>query len=150
MPGTPRYFRRPLIALVAIFAASFAASDAAACSTMKQGQGACQTICGCCTSVGDEAPATRVEVANPILPQSPGVGCPAPAENCSCRSQEPAAPSPKPARSTVESRSELSETSAFMQLGEAFTARHAHCPLVPANQSPPKTPLYLRNARLLF
>jgi len=151
MPSTPRHLRRPLIALVAIFAASFMASDASACSTMKQGQGACQTACGCCTSGGDDAPTTRAGVATPAaLPQAAGLGRPAPAENCSCRSQEPAAPSPKPARSTAESRTELSAGSVFVQLGETFAARTALTPQVPSTQSPPKVPLYLRNERLLF
>jgi hypothetical protein len=150
MLSTPRHLRRPLIALVAIFAASFAASDASACSTMEQGQGACATACGCCTSGGNEAPTARAEAAAPAtLPQVPGLGRTAPAENCSCRSQEPAAPSPKPARSTAESRPELSDGSVFVQLGEAF-ARTALAPQVPATQSPPKAPLYLQNARLLF
>ncbi len=151
MPSTPRHLRRPLIALVAIFAASFAADDASACSTMKQDQGACASACGCCTSGGNEAPGTRAEVATlATLPQAPGVGRPAPAENCSCRSQEPAAPSPKPARSTAGSRPELSDSSFFVQLGEAFAARTALTTQVPATQSPPKAPLYLRNERLLF
>jgi hypothetical protein len=38
----------------------------------------------------------------------------------------------------------------FVQLGEAFAARTALAPQVPATQSPPKVPFYLRNERLLF
>ena len=150
MPSTPRHFRRTLIALAAIVAASFGASEASACSTMKQGRAACATVCGCCTAEGGEAPAARVEAAPSVaMPQTPGACRPAPAEACSCRSQAPAAPSPKPARITAENRTEPSAVSVFVQLGEAF-ARTALAPQVPATQSPPKAPLYLQNARLLF
>ena len=151
MLSTPRHFRRPLIALVAIVAASFAAGDAAACSTMKPGQGACQTVCGCCTSGANEVSSTHAPVVtHATVPQTPGVGQPAPAEGCSCRSQEPAAPTPKPARNTAESRPEPSNSSEFVHFGEAFAARPVLAPQVPATQSPPKAPLYLRNERLLF
>jgi hypothetical protein len=149
MPGTPRPFRLSLIALGAIFAALFAASDASACSAMKQGPGACQASCGCCTSEGNEVPAARAEAASFAVPQAPGLGRTVPAEPCSCRSQGPAAPSPKSARSMSESHSELSDGSVFVQHGET-SARTALVPQVPATQSPPKAPLYLQNVRLLF
>ena len=151
MFSTPRHLRRPLIALVAIFAASFAAGDAAACSTMKPGQGACQTACGCCKSEAGEASSTHTLVAtHATVPVMPRVAHSAPAEGCSCRSQAPAAPTPKPAQSTPEGRPKPSYISEFVHFGEAFAARLVLVPQVPATQSPPKAPLYLRNERLLF
>jgi hypothetical protein len=38
----------------------------------------------------------------------------------------------------------------FLLTGEAFVPRTALAPQVPATQSPPKDPLYLRDERLLF
>jgi hypothetical protein len=151
MPSTLRHIRRPLIALVAVCAASFAASDASACSAMTQSKGERATACGCCTGGESTAPVARAEVATPAaLPRAPRVGCPAPGETCSCRSEGPTAPEPKPARSSVERRTEPSNGSAFIESGDAFAARTTFAPQVPATQSPPRAPLYLQNVRLLF
>lgn len=151
MPRTLRHLRGPLVALVAIFAAAFSAGEVSACSTMKQGPGACQTACGCCSTGANEAPATLAEARPAALPEAPQASRPAPTgESCSCRSQVPAAPSQKPARSTSESRTELGEPLGFVATGEGFAARTLLAPQVPATQSPPKAPLYLQNVRLLF
>jgi hypothetical protein len=151
MPRTPRYLRGPLVALVAIFAAPFSAGEVSACSTLKQDPGTCQTACGCCSTGADEAPATRFEARPVALPEAPQASRPAPAgEGCSCRSQKPAAPTQKPARSTVESRPEVGDSLGFATIGEGFAARILLAPQVPATQSPPKAPLYLQNVRLLF
>jgi hypothetical protein len=155
MPSSLRHFRRLLIALAAIFAASFVASDASACSAMKQGMADCGSSCGCCTGAKREASPARAEaeVARPVtvlLLPIPRVGCPAPVESCSCCSRDPAVPQPRPARSTAESRPEVSKGSVFVESGEAFVARTALAPQVPATQSPPRAPLYLQNERLLF
>jgi hypothetical protein len=151
MATTPRHIRTPLIALAAIFAAALAAGEASACSVMKQGDAACSTVCGCCSPRANEAPATSTEVARRAnTPQAPRACQSAPRGDCSCRSQEPAAPARKPARSTAQGRAELGQSSAFVPLGEIFAARITPSPQVSANQSPPKTPLYLRNERLLF
>jgi hypothetical protein len=151
MPRTPRYLRGPLVALVAIFAASFSAGEVSACSTMKQGPEACKTACGCCSTGANAAPATRAEARPAALPEAPQANRPAPTdEGCSCRSQKPAAPTQKPARSTAESRPELGESLGFVTTGEGFAAQTLLAPQVPATQSPPKAPLYLQNVRLLF
>jgi hypothetical protein len=132
---------------MAIFAASFSAGEVSACSTMNQGPGACQTACGCCSAGANEAPATGAESG----PEASHAGRLAPAgEGCSCRSQEPAAPSQKTTRSTAESRPELGEPLGFVTNGESFAAQAIPAPQVPATQSPPKAPLYLQNVRLLF
>lgn len=151
MLGITRHLRRPLIALAAIAAALFATSDASACSTMKQSQRACATVCGYCTSARGDNPAPRAEgAASVVSPHAAAVSGTAPAKECSCRSQEPAAPSPKPARRSAEDRPELNEGSAYVQPGEAFDARTVTAPQAPPTQSPPKAPLYLRNERLRF
>jgi hypothetical protein len=151
MPSTLRHFRRPLIALVAVCAASFAASDTSACSAMARDKGGCATACGCCAVGESGAPAARAEEAtSAAVPLAPRLGCPAPTETCTCRSQEPVAPEPKPARSSAEQRPEPSEGSALVEPGEDLAARTALDPQVPATQSPPGSPLYLQNERLLF
>ena len=147
MLATLGRLRRPLIALVAIFAASLTASDAAACSTMKQDRNACRTVCGCCTAESTHTPATRAdEVASP----TPASCETSPGEGCSCRSQEPAAPTPKPYRASTEGRPEFGPASLSVQLGEEAAARDLLTPQVIPTQDPPKIPLYLRHARLLF
>lgn len=151
MSRTTRYLRGPLVALVAIFATSFLASEVSACSMMKQGLAACQTVCGCCSTRANEAPATSTEASPGALPEAPHASRSAPTgESCSCRSQEPAAPSPKPARCSAESRPELGEPLGFVTTGDGFAAQTLLAPQVPATHSPPKAPLYLQNARLLF
>jgi hypothetical protein len=143
--------RSLLIALAAIVAASLAVGEASACSMMKQGDGTCPTVCGCCSPQTNEAPATGSGVARrATTPLAPASCRTAPGRDCSCRSQGPAAPARKPARSTAQNRPELGQGSDFVPLGEAFAARSILTPQVPATQSPPKTPLYLRNERLLF
>lgn len=150
MPGIPRYDRRPLMALVAIFATSLA-SEASACSTMKASPAACATVCGCCSPETSEAPPSHPEAARvATMPRAPMACQSAPAEGCSCRSQEPAAPSPKPARGTAEGRPAPSQGSDLVCLGDEAAARDRLFPQVAPTQSPPKIPLYLRNARLLF
>jgi hypothetical protein len=151
MATTLRQTRTPLIALAAIFAASLAAGEASACSAMKQGRGACVTVCGCCSPRANEAPAIGTGVARrATTPRVPALCRTAPGGDCSCRTQEPVAPARKPARSTAQDRPEPGQGSDFVPLGEAYAARSPLTPQVPATQSPPKTPLYLRNERLLF
>ena len=137
--------------LVAIFAASLTASEAAACSSMKSSGGACAPACGCCSPEANEAPAAQAAVDRPAATPQPLTACEAaPGEGCVCRTDEPAAPTQKPASPTVEGRIEFSQGSDFVQLGDDAAARLKAELKVPPTQSPPKIPLYLRNARLLF
>lgn len=151
MPTTLRRLCRPLIALAAIFGASLA-SEASACSSMKPGSGACDSACECCSPEATGAPTNRVEVAaeRAALPEAPVACQRTPGGGCSCRSQEPAAPTPKPDRNTAEGRSELGQGSDFVHRGDEAAARALLSPRVTPTQSPPKIPLYLRNSRLLF
>jgi hypothetical protein len=150
MATTLRQLCRPLIALVAIFAAPLA-SEASAGSTMKPGPGACATVCGCCSPEAIEAPTNRAGVTERVaLTEAPALCEPSPGGGCLCRSQEPAAPSPKPARSTAEGRSEQDQAPEFVHLGEAAGTQDLLSPQVISTQCPPKIRLYLRNARLLF
>jgi hypothetical protein len=151
MPAMARHLRRPLIALVAVFAASFGAIDATACSMMEQSQRACRPACGCCPSEVDQGPATGIGMGTlAAMSQAPGLGYSAPTEACSCSSQEPVSPKPKPTRRTAEGRPELSKVAAFVRLDEVFVPRVTLVRQVLANQSLAKAPLYLRNERLLF
>lgn len=153
MPITPRRACRPLIALAAIVATLLATSEVSACSTMKPGMGACNTACGCCSSGANDPPTTRTGVVEPAaMPRVPAACQTAPVGDCSCRTQGPAAPTPKPkpARGTPQGRPELGQGSDFVHLGAAHVLRIALAPQVPATQSPPKVPLFLRNERLLF
>lgn len=150
MPGTPRHLRRPLIAITAIFAASLA-SEASACSTMKSSPEACATVCGCCSPEVTGASTNRIEGAERAArPEVPGPCETAPGGACSCRSLEPLAPTPKPARSPVEGRPQPGQGSYFVHPGDEAAARDLLSPQVTPTQSSPKIPLYLRNARLLF
>jgi hypothetical protein len=85
-----------------------------------------------------------------ITPEAPAACQTVPDRDCSCRPQEPAAPAHQPARGSAQGRPELGQTWDFVHLGESIAARTTLTPQVPVTQSPPKTPLYLRNERLLF
>lgn len=151
MPGSRRSIRRPLFALAAIVAASFAAGEASACEAMKRGPDACAAACGCCDdgSVRREAtpisgPSAASEAGRPDRLANP-------AGDCSCRSETPAAPAPRPARGASEVRPDpRPEPASPLAFGPARPTLSLIAPQVPATQSPPKAPLYLRNARLLF
>jgi hypothetical protein len=151
-----RKLRHSLIVLATIFGASLAASDASACATMARGDRACVTVCGCCTPPKANDALERganVESVRPTATIPPvSAGCEAsPAGACSCRSQEPVAPTPKPSRTnSAEGRTELSSGSACVLFGVDSAARIQHALQVKATQNSPKTPLYLRNERLLF
>lgn len=134
------------MALVAIFAASLTASEAAACVSMNSGGGSCATACGCCSPEASEVPATAAAAARQAQ-----TGCEmSPGEGCVCRPDEPVAPTQKPSRTAAEGRPEPGHASEFVQLGDDAAARIKAGLKVPPTQSPPKIPLYLRNARLLF
>ncbi|AGA27776.1 hypothetical protein [Singulisphaera acidiphila] len=154
MSITLRNLRRSLIVLATIFGASLAAGDASACSTMARGDRACDTVCGCCTPKTNGALGTETDVesarSTAMAPAVPA-GCEtSPGGACSCRSQEPVAPTPKPSQTTAEGRTELSSGLACVYFGDDSTTRIKLALQVPATQNPPKTPLYLRNERLLF
>lgn len=156
MSMTLRQLRHSFIALAAIFGASLAASDASACSTMAQGDRACATaVCGCCTPKTNDPLRTGVDVASamPMAVIPPvSAGCATlPGASCSCRSQEPIAPTPKPSRTTAEEgRTELTSSSVGVYFGEDSAARIKLALRVSSPQNAPRTPLYLRNERLLF
>src|SRR3954453_3323874 len=123
MASTLRHIRTPLIALAAIFAASLAAGEASACSTMKQGQGTCVTVCGCCSPQTDGAPTTGAGIAPRATTPSVPASCrEAPGGDCSFHTQEPAAPPRKPAQSAAQDRPELGQGPHFVPLGEAYAA----------------------------
>jgi len=152
MPITFHQLGRSLIALAVILATSLA-SEADACSTKKSSPTACTMVGACCSPGATKAPRSVSDSdAGRITPvsQSPASCRTSPGGACSCRSQDPAAPTPKPAQGAAEGRSELAQASVFASLGEHASARDLIAARIMPAQSPPKTPLYLRNARLLF
>jgi hypothetical protein len=152
MATTQSHIRTSLVAFLAICAASFVAGEAPACSMMTQGKWACPIVCGCCSSQTNAVPATGGAdmTERATTPQAPASCQAAPAGDCSCRLEDPAAPARQPTRSTAQRQHELGHSSDFVLLGEAYAARTTLTPQVPATQSPPKAPLYLLNERLLF
>src|SRR5689334_20605705 len=114
MPTTLSRLCRPLIALAAIVVASLA-SEASACSTMASGK--CGAVCGCCSQRASDAPSDRnVSAEHVALPVTLAACQTFPGGDCSCGSQEPVAPTPKPARGITEGRSEPGPSPVFVRL----------------------------------
>ena len=154
MSSIVRHFRRPLIALAAVVAALSAAGEASACSTMKRADSACAaaTSCGCCTTGAAESTASRsVGLSPAAVPAAPSTCEATPGGGCGCRSQDPAAPAPRPPQGPSGHRTEPGHGPAFAHLACDLSAPfQGASAIVPAHPSPPRTPLYLRNERLLF
>lgn len=150
MAATLRRLRNLTIALAAIIAASLAAGEASACSAMRREAAACATACGCCSSPSDEASASAVAAERAASPRAPATCAMLPRSGCACRSQEPAAPAPRPARTAPESRTEPSQVAYLALPDDEGSARASLASRFPLTEDPPKIPLYLRNERLLF
>ena len=146
-----RHLRGPLIAFTAIFAASLTVRPSVGLLDDGAGEdglrdGLRMLLVRDKPGPGDPGGHGRAAALRPT-----STACEtAPGGGCSCRSPEPAAPSPKPARSTAEGRTESGHTAAFTLLDEDHAARIAPSSQLPLTQGPPKVPLYLRNERLLF
>jgi len=153
-----RYHKRiSLVALAAVVVMSWGVTEASACSTKKGSDQACALVRGCCLPQANVSHSVRVQPGvgeSRILPWTP-IACNmanSSGQECSCRSQAPAAPAPKPARtSTTEDRQELSETLEPLFQGENQILTHLKSHLAfAANHISVEAPLYLRNERLLF
>lgn len=138
-----RHIRVLLIAPVAIVAMSCASGAASACAMARSEKAACASVCDCCES-------PKAAAAPATVPQAPS-GCDtAPCNPCSCRSQGPAAPSPKPDRGSNERRTQTSHSVEDAAAPGDRALRTAPLPQFISTGGPPKVPLYLRNERLLF
>jgi hypothetical protein len=151
MATTIRHIRGSWIALAAVLAASSMAGDASACSMKTSAAKACAMACGCCSSASDEAPAVLAGLGEPAAVRPFRAACEtAPGRGCSCGSQEPSAPAPKPARGSSDRRTESTHAADVALVDEGRALRVTPSPQLPLTASPPKMPLYLRNERLLF
>lgn len=145
------------VALLAIAGMVSVADVASACTTkVAPAPRACcaeraPSDCGCCVP-GRPLPSSPAVAARfEAIASSPdGVLHQAPASSCECRASEPAAPSERPAQRTSTERSEV------RGLGSSAAVLPADRPSPPlgrlllANESPPRSPLYLRTSRLLI
>jgi hypothetical protein len=150
MVMTLHHLRRPLFALVAFLAALSTVGEASACTKMRPAFGSCATICGCCSTESSVPTDSSPEaVLRPATERSAPMSCGS-NSGCVCRSERPPASQPRPVRDTSESRPELSQDTVFAVPGDRHAARVPSLLPVSAAPAPSKTPLYLRNERLLF
>lgn len=144
------------VALAAVAGLLSAGDVAKACAEVKAVPKACCTAspsaaCGCCGSTAPIPEATRSRAAEwlPISAQA-GVSVARPGSSCECRSNEPAAPAPKPdSRPSDESRNDQGHEQVIAYLAYAPRPFVPAIRLVSPNDSPPKSPLYLRTLHLL-
>ena len=105
--------------------------------------------CGCCPSGETQAASVHASRAEAIVPTASRVVAQASTPSCECRASEPAAPTKRPAQRTSSERSEVKGFESFVFLAPATRpSLLAHFAL--QNESPPKSPLYLRTSRLLI
>src|SRR5579864_7216291 len=147
-------------ALAVAGAVLLAADGAAACSVKGQiesgasaASACCAANCNCCTLPGpdaltgenpgsEKASATLTRVSDRLELRSPRTAC-------VCRSPEPAAPDSRPQRRALVSRSNELPNTVSERPNWVFVASPRSLSLwLPA--IPPKSPLYLLNARLLI
>lgn len=106
--------------------------------------------CGCCTP-GETLPSSGVSSRADAIVGSPArVLSQAPTPSCECRASEPAAPSERPAQRTSTERSEAKGFETFATIATVVRPSPLLGRLLLANESPPKSPLYLRTSRLLI
>lgn len=153
--------RRPntnifLVAFAAIVGMLSFADVASACSTKPvPAPRACCAVrppgeCGCCGESQSLPAPPQASRLNAIASSPAGDFRQAPRSSCECRASEPAAPTERPAQRTGTDRTDVErgETLAALSLAVRPAPAPAHR-LLP-NESPPKSPLYLRTSRLLI
>ncbi len=149
MPITFTKLRFSLFALAAFVGASLLTGDASAGCTSMPDAGECRAVC-CCeasestTPIRAGVPATFGEQ----IPSQNGNVCPD-LPGCHCRPQAPTAPEPKQRRAG-ENRPDPGRDAAaeWLEIGGVF--RPVISPVPPTISPPGKSPLYLRNSRLLI
>lgn len=153
--------RRPstnifMVAFAAIVGMLSFADVASACSTKPvPAPRACCAVrppgeCGCCGESRTLPSSPQASRLDAIVSSSAGIALQAPTPSCECRASEPAAPTERPAQRTGTDRTDVErgETLAALSLVVRPAPAPAHR-LLP-NESPPKSPLYLRTSRLLI
>ncbi len=156
MHSARRHLRPFWVALLAIVGMLSVADVALACTTKPaSAPRACcaerpPSECGCCTS-GETLPSSGVASHVDAVVSSPArVLYQAPSPSCECRASEPAAPSERPAQRMSTERSEVKGFETFATLAPAHRRTPSLSRLRLPNESPPRSPLYLRNSRLLI
>src|SRR5947209_5378284 len=145
----PRHLRLSLIAFLAIVGLSSTVGAANAAPAGRAVRECCLkrvcTVC-CCKPSGSSTLPRQAEkrLALPPVERSFSTsGLP-----CECRSNDPATPVSSPNSRTVEERGE-EQVSAAVSMGAEPFPSGISARLVRPSASPPHTPLYVRNARLL-
>ena len=149
MPIAFAKLRISAIALAAFVGASLMTADAfASCTSMPDAAG-CRAVC-CCQPSESATPirVSETATADQASPFGNGNLCPVP-PGCHCRPQTPTAPQPKE-RSADESRPDPGRDRAAGWLEIAGTSRPTISPAPPTIIPSRKSPLYLRNSRLLI
>ncbi len=149
----PRH-RSPWIALAAFLVALSAADGANACTTMTQGRGACAAACGCCeapASGGSAPEAIEAVAAHRVAPPLTEEVCgDSPTDGCACRSGQPDTPEPRPRQRTANEKTDAGRALAIGEPVHDAASRSFSRPNWPTVGPPQKSPLYLRNSRLLI
>jgi hypothetical protein len=155
--NTRRSSTRVLSIAFAAIVGMLSLADVASACTTKAGRAprACcvnrpPSECGCCSerqAIPSPASNSRVDA---IVTSLAPVLFQAASPSCECRASEPAAPSERPAQRTTTDRSEVQnrETLAIVAPTVRPSPSLGHLQL--PNESPPRTPLYLRTSRLLI
>ncbi len=137
------------IALAAFVGASLMSGDAfASCTSMSDAAG-CRAVC--CCKASESATPTRIATAATVgqdVPFENGNVCPD-LPGCHCRPQAPTAPEPREQRAN-ESRLDPGRDAAAGWIEIASVSRPITSPAPPTISPPRKSPLYLRNSRLLI
>jgi hypothetical protein len=156
MSRSRHHFRPIWVALLAIVGMVSVADVASACTTKPaSAPRACCTNrppseCGCCTP-GETLPTSGVASHVDAIVSSPArVLFQAPSPSCECRASAPAAPTERPAQRTSSERSEVKTFDSLAAVIAVLKASPSLGRLLLPNESPPRSPLYLRTSRLLI
>jgi hypothetical protein len=148
MPITPNKLRVSSIALAALVGASLLTVDASAARTSMPSARGCRSAC---CKASQSAMPNRAAVTATV-----GQNIPSPDRNacrdipgCNCRPQSPTAPEPKERRDE-ESGPDPGRTIQPERLDIDSVFRPFIGPVPPTINPPLKSPLYLRNSRLLI
>jgi hypothetical protein len=138
------------IAFVAIVGASSTVRDAKAATAAGSARECClKPVCTacCCEPASASSQPQPAEKAVVLLPAERSVSTPA--GPCECRSSDPTSPVASRDTRPVEDRGGQENIATPAPSSERTTSV-AFARLIPPSVSPPHSPLYLRNARLLI
>jgi hypothetical protein len=150
MSLVPR-IRRPLWFALAAIAASLPGTTGASTGPRCEAMPAGCTTCSCCED--GSAASTQPGPISALRPASEsrpiGLGCPISSSPCVCRAPQPVAPAQKPGQREEERRVETGREVAADSLSYAGPRVPVAIAFMP-NVGPPRSPIYLRTARLLI